>query len=73
MLGLKKYSNITLQRGVLAEDNKCFDWFNEIKLNKPSRHDIIISLLNEEREPVMIWKVLNAWPIKDHVARFERQ
>ena len=44
--------------------NKYFDWLNEIKLNKPSRHDIIISLLNEEHEPVMTWKVLNAWPTR---------
>ena len=64
MPGLQKYSNITLKRGVLAEGNKYFDWLNEIKLNKPSRHDIIISLLNEEHEPVVTWKVLNAWPIK---------
>ncbi|MFC1773851.1 hypothetical protein ACFL3A_10930 [Pseudomonadota bacterium] len=35
-----------------ADGNKYFDWLNEIKLNKPSRHDIIISLLNEEHEPV---------------------
>ena len=26
----KKYSNITLKRGVLAEDNKYFDWLNVI-------------------------------------------
>ena len=64
MPGLKKYGNITLKRGVFAGDNEYYNWLNEIKLNKPERRDIIISLLNEEHEPVMTWKVMNAWPTK---------
>jgi len=64
MPGLKKYGNITLKRGVFAGDNEYFDWLNKVKLNKPERRDIVISLLNEEHEPVMTWKVLNAWPTK---------
>jgi phage tail-like protein len=35
-----------------------------IALNKVERRDIIISLLNEDHEPVMTWKVINAWPTK---------
>jgi phage tail-like protein len=63
MPGLKKFGNITLKRGVFAGDN--YDkWLNTIKLNKPERRDITISLLNEEHNPVMVWKVKNAWPTK---------
>ena len=29
-----------------------------------SRRDITISLLNEEHDPVVTWKVKNAWPTK---------
>ena len=64
MPGLKKYGNITLKRGVVDGDNEFFDWLNEIKLNKPARRDITISLLDEEHSPVMTWRVMNAWPTK---------
>ncbi|HMB91247.1 MAG TPA: phage tail protein [Rhodothermales bacterium] len=64
MPGMAKYGNITLKRGVIEADNEFYDWLNEIKLNKIERRDIIISLLNEDHEPVMNWKVRGAWPTK---------
>ena len=33
-------------------------------LGKPERRDLIISLLNEEHDPVMNWKIKNAFPLK---------
>ena len=64
MPGLKKYGNVTLKRGVAAGDNEFFEWFKKIKMNTAERRDIIISLLNENHEPVVVWKVVNAWPTK---------
>ena len=64
MPGIVKYGNITLKRGVMAGDNDFFEWVKTIKMNKPERRDVVISLLNEEHEPVMTWKVVNAWPTK---------
>ncbi|GAB5381064.1 MAG: hypothetical protein Alis3KO_05010 [Aliiglaciecola sp.] len=64
MPGLKKYGNITLKRGVFANDNEYFDWLNEINLNQIERRDINISLLDEEGSPVMTWNIINAWPTK---------
>ena len=64
MPGMQKYSNITLKRGTFATDNEYYDWWNTVKLNKIERRDITISLLNEEHEPVVTWKVKNAWPSK---------
>ena len=64
MPGIKKYGNITLKRGVFASDNEYYDWANKAKLNKHERRDVIISLLNEDHEPVMTWKAVNAWPTK---------
>lgn len=64
MPGLKKYSNIVLKRGIVAGDNEFFNWLNSINLNKVERRDITISLLNEEHEPVMTWKAVNAFPVK---------
>jgi len=64
MPGMQKFSNITLKRGTFATDNEYYDWWNTVKLNTIERRDITISLLNEEHEPVVVWKVKNAWPAK---------
>ncbi|ABD80301.1 phage tail protein [Saccharophagus degradans] len=64
MPGLRKYSNVTLKRGIVAADNEFFSWLNTIKMNKVERRDIVVSLLNEEHIPVMIWKIHNAFPVK---------
>ena len=64
MPGMQKFSNITLKRGTFKSDNEFYDWWNTVKLNTIERRDITIQLLNEEHEPVIAWKVKNAWPIK---------
>lgn len=64
MPGMQKYGNITLKRGIFKADNEFFSWWNTVKLNTIERRDITISLLNEEHQPVMTWKVKNAWPTK---------
>ncbi len=64
MPGMQKFSNLTLKRGTFATDNEYFTWRNTVKLNTIERRDITISLLNEEHEPVIVWKVKNAWPTK---------
>lgn len=64
MPGIPQYSNITLKRGVSKADNEFFQWLNTVTLNNIERRDIIISLLNEDHAPVMVWKVKEAWPCK---------
>ena len=62
--GMQKYPNVTLKRGVFASDNDYYKWWNTVALNTVERRDVTISLLNEKHEPVMVWKVKNAWPAK---------
>ncbi len=64
MPGMQKYSNITLKRGTFKSDNEYFKWWNTVKLNTIERRDVTISLLNENHEPVVTWKIKNAWPSK---------
>jgi phage tail-like protein len=64
MPGMRKFSNITLKRGTFKSDNEFYDWYNTVKLNTIERRDVTIALLNEEHEPVVVWKVKNAWPTK---------
>ena len=61
---MQKYSNITLKRGKFKSDNEFYDWWNTHQLNQIERRDITVSLLNEKHEPVFVWKIKNAWPIK---------
>ena len=69
--GLTKFANITLKRGTFQSDNEYYDWWKETKLFQEGnstgsvyRRDLTISLLNENHEPIVVWKVKNAWPTK---------
>lgn len=64
MPGMQKFSNITMKRGTFKGDNDYFAWWNTVALNTIQRRDLIISLLNESHEPVVVWKIKNAWPVK---------
>ena len=64
MPGQRKFSNITLKRGTFKGNNDFYTWFNTVSLNQIERRDLTISLLNESHEPVVVWKVKNAWPTK---------
>ncbi len=61
--GMRTYSNITLKRGILPKDNEFFLWWNNTAMDKPVRRDMTIKLLNEKHEPVIAWRVKNAWPL----------
>jgi len=60
--GAIQYSNITLKRGLFQGDNEFFQWWNSIQMNVVEKRDMVISLLNENHEPVVVWKVKNAFP-----------
>ena len=64
--GLKKFSNVTLKRGIAPAEagNGLFDWYNSILGGTVSRRNVTVSLLNETRDPVMTWKIKEAWPVK---------
>lgn len=65
MPGMQKHSNVTLKRGTFVGDNEFFTWWKTTRnLATPERRDVIISLLNENHEPVFVWKVKNAFPTK---------
>lgn len=64
--GLKKYGNVSLKRGVAPVDagNGLYEWFNTIRAGTADRRTVTISLLDEERNPAMTWKMIDAWPTK---------
>jgi phage tail-like protein len=64
MPGMQKYGNITLKRGMTKNDNEFYKLWNTHQLNKIERRDITISLLDETHNPVMVWKLRNAFATK---------
>ena len=69
--GLTKYSDITLKRGTFQGDNALFDQWKQTFFFQEGndtgslfRRSITISLLNENHEPIIVWKLENAWPKK---------
>jgi len=64
MPGMREFSNISLKRGVFKGNNEFHAWLNTISLNSVERRDITISLLDENHEPTVVWKIKNAFPVK---------
>ena len=64
MPGIRKYSNVTMKKGVFKSDRKFWDWFNQIKMNTIARKPVTIRLLDEAGKTTMVWTLANAWPTK---------
>jgi phage tail-like protein len=66
--GRTLYSNVILERGIFLNDFDFFTWwqrtYNFQDKNLQFRRDVLISLLDDTHNPVMVWKLLNAWPCK---------
>jgi phage tail-like protein len=67
MPGLRKFTNITLKRGLFAGDLDFYKWWRDTAFfnsGQKFRRTVIIKLLDDEHKPVMTWKLKNAWPSK---------
>ncbi|WP_420386402.1 phage tail protein [Roseivirga sp.] len=64
MPGLAKTGNVTLKRGIFVNDNRFWNWYDEVKMNTIKRTTVVIKLLDEQGQPVMTWTLMNAWPTR---------
>lgn len=64
MPGLKKYTDVTMKKGIFKGDLKFWEWFKDVKMNTIKRKPVTISLLDEDGGAVMVWTLANAWPTK---------
>ncbi|WP_412468134.1 phage tail protein [Pedobacter sp. KLB.chiD] len=64
MPGIAKYGQVTLKRGIFANDKTFWDWLDKIKMNTVNRRTILIKLLDESGNMTMQWSLNNAWPTK---------
>lgn len=60
LVGLRKYTNITLKRGY-TQDKSLWQWYTNIMNGVPDRRSVTIVLMNEARQPVLRWNAENAW------------
>ena len=63
VVGLTKYTNLVLKRGVVSSPD-LWDWFNAVRQGTLDRRTVVVTLLSEERSPVMVWKLRRCLPIK---------
>jgi phage tail-like protein len=61
--GLAKYANVTLKRGVTG-NLELFEWWTSIRDGQLLRRKVVITLLDEQRQPVQRWVLRDAWPAK---------
>lgn len=69
--GRVHYGNIRFSRGVVRSNNEFFEWWNTLRLHRVERRDLTIVLLDEEHNPVVVWKVRNAFPVSIRWDRLE--
>lgn len=61
--GLTKFTNITLKRGIVG-DLTFWNWLLAAMQGNVQRASVAIILLDENRNPVMRWNFIRAWPCK---------
>lgn len=65
MPGLKKFSDVTLKKGMFAKDDLLFKWISEdTKMNTIARQNVTIQLLDETGGVLFTWSLKNAFPLK---------
>lgn len=66
--------NISLKKGVVRGGvslSVLYDWIRTTQINQIEKKDITISLLDETGSPVIVWKVINAFPTKLDAPTFD--
>lgn len=66
--------NISLKKGVVrggVSINVLYEWINQTQINQIEKKDIFIRLLDERGDPVITWRVINAFPTKLDAPTFD--
>ncbi|WP_207431419.1 phage tail protein [Sabulibacter ruber] len=69
-----KYPDLVLKRGFLTKDSKIFAWCQDAFQRQTFMGaTLLITLLNEQHEPLKSWNVVNAWPRRWSVTDFNAE
>jgi phage tail-like protein len=61
--GRVEFGPVVLQRG-FAGDPALFEWWNDVVQGNVARRNVVIVLLDEQRQEVARWLIRRAWPSK---------
>lgn len=61
--GLHKAADVTLKRGVMGSTN-FWAWISETRSSPKTQRNVLITLNDEQGNPVLRWKLINARPMK---------
>ncbi len=61
--GLFKFTDVTLKRGIVGSTD-LFQWLKQVADGTPSARDVAVILLDEARQPILVWKLRRAQPKK---------
>jgi phage tail-like protein len=62
--GLARVTDVTLRRGVTGTLT-LFGWFDAVRDGAPdARRDVTVTLLAEDRTPVLVWRLRRAFPVR---------
>ena len=66
-------ANVSLKKGLVraASLPVFYDWINSIQINQVEKKNIVISLLDENGDPVIRWTVTRAFPTKLDAPTFD--
>ena len=62
--GKRKYANINLKRGYSLNGKDLWEWRKSVIEGKTKRLSGTITLLDEARQPALVWRFYEAWPNK---------
>ncbi|HEY8877828.1 MAG TPA: phage tail protein [Roseateles sp.] len=59
-----KQEDVTLKRGLIGDTSTVFAWIKATREGTIDRRNVVITLLDEARNPVLVFRLLNAQPKK---------
>ncbi len=73
MPGQRTQPTITLKKGLVrkASIKALYDWIKTVQINQIEKKDIFVRLCDEKGDPVVSWKVSNAFPTKLDAPTFD--
>lgn len=62
--GREVFGEITAKVPSMKNDTLLHDWYQAVRTDDTQKKTVIITLLDEQQQPVMSWTVYKAWPSK---------
>lgn len=62
--GRAHYGNVVLRRGLIG-DLSLYEWVRQVRdQGLLAARNVTVQLLGEDRQPVLAWRIFNAWPAR---------